>query len=477
MTPDNGWRRRRFCGRFTANKGVVMRFSRSRSGVSRRTVLGGLGGLGGAATLGLTAGMPSAASSGNPDVVVIGAGVAGLTAARALIAAGRSVLVVEARSRVGGRAFTESETFGVPFDHGCAWLHSADVNPVTPLVQAAGFATLDEGAREYWLFLDGEDAADGAYEAADDAYDALSDAIDDSEDDLGGRERSVAALHPPKDRFDALAHARFGPFEAGVETDSLSAVDVYTQIGSGVEWMVPDGLGAAILKALGPVPVSLDTAVSRIDWSGRGVVLDSPRGTLSARAAIVTVPTDILADGTIAFSPDLPADQIDAFASIPMGQLDKIALQFDRTLFEEADTTTLYTQRKDGAPIWDHLLRPFGQDLVVTFTGGEMSRALTGDPQGAIEAALDDLIWHFGSSVRRHFVKGHFTDWGADPLARGAYAAARVGHNKKRRLLSRPVGDRIFFAGEATVPEWATQVAAAYISGQRAARKADKVLG
>ena len=442
--------------------------------VGRRTLLGGIGGL---LSLGAAPRLVFGQGTANPDVVVVGAGIAGLSAARDLIAAGRSVLVVEARNRIGGRAYTESATFGVPYDHGCAWLHSADINPVTPLVQEAGFSTLDEGAREYWLFLDGEDAEDAAYDAADDAYDALADAIDDSEDTLGGRDRAVAALSPPKDRFDALAHARFGPFEAGVETSALSTVDVYTQVGSGVEWMVPDGLGAAVLTALGPVPVKLDTPVSRIDWSGPGVTLDTPNGTITTQAVIVTVPTDIIADGSITFSPQLPADQMDAFASIPMGQLDKIALQFDRDLFEEADTNTLYTQKEEGAPFWDHLLRPFGHDLVITFTGGETSRALSGDPAGAIEAALDDLEWHFGASVRKHFVKGHFTDWGADPLARGAYAAAKVGHNKKRRLLSRPTADKVFFAGEATVPEWATQVAAAYISGGRAARKADKALG
>ncbi len=435
-------------------------------GATRRRVVAGLGGVAALPFLGVA---PRAALPSNPDVVVVGAGIAGITAARDLIAAGKSVLVVEARDRIGGRAYTESKTFGVPYDHGCAWLHSADINPVTELVQEAGFETFDEGAREFWLFLDGEDAGDDAYEAAYEAYDALADAIDESEEELEGRDRSVAALAPPADRFDALAHARFGPYEAGVETAALSAVDVYTQAGTGVEWMVPNGLAAAIFTALGDVPVSLGNPVSRIDWSGPGVRVETAGGVIEADAAIVTVPTDIIADGSLAFTPALPGWKMDAFASIPMGVLDKIALQFDTNLFDDAHTNTLYAQNGEAGRIWDHLLRPFGQDLVVTFSGGDMSKELTGNPDGAVEAALDNLAGIFGSDVRAHFVKGHFTDWGADVWARGAYAAAKVGHNKKRGQLARPVGDRLFFAGEATVPKWATQVAAAYISGQTAA--------
>lgn len=440
---------------------------------NRRRVLSGLGGV---ATVPLWPVALGASLPTNPDVVVVGAGIAGITAARELAAAGHSVAVLEARDRVGGRAYTESETFGVPYDHGCAWLHSADVNPVTKLVQSAGFETFDEGAQERWLFLEGEDATDDQYEAAEEAYEALAEAIDESEDELEGRDRSVARLSPPRDRFDELAHATFGPYEAGVETSELSVVDVYTQVGTGVEWMVPQGLGAAILKALGPVPVSLNTPVTKIDWSGSGVKLETAKGVVSAKAAIITVPTDIIADGSLAFSPALPAWKMDAFRSIPMGVLDKIALQFDANVFEEANTNTLYTQSEPGARFWDHLLRPFDLDMVVTFSGGDMSRELSGNADGAIEAALDNLVENFGTGIRDHFVKGHFTDWGADPWARGAYAASKVGHNKKRGQLARPVGDRLFFAGEATVPKWATQVAAAYISGQNAAKKSASVL-
>ncbi|MFP6756644.1 MAG: FAD-dependent oxidoreductase [Alphaproteobacteria bacterium] len=109
---------------------------------NRRLVLSGLAGLASAPLL------PSLArANGDADVIVIGAGIAGVTAAREVLAQGLSVTVVEARNRIGGRAYTESETFGVPYDHGCAWLHSANVNPLTEMVQRAGYETYDEQAR------------------------------------------------------------------------------------------------------------------------------------------------------------------------------------------------------------------------------------------------------------------------------------------------------------------------------------------
>ncbi len=429
--------------------------------ISRRRFLAGA-----AAAPALLPGLVRAATPSNPDVAIVGAGIAGLTAARELRAAGLEVVVLEARDRIGGRAYTESRTFGVPYDHGCAWLHSADINPLTELVRKAGFQTIDEGGREAWLYLDGDEASDAQYEEASEAYEDLLNAIEVAVDGLDGADRSVAELSPPTNRFQRLAHARIGPFEAGETTDRVSVVDIYSQVGTGVEWMVPDGMAAGILKALGPVAVELSTPVERVRWGGSGVALETGRGTLKAKAAIVTVPTDIVADGTLAFDPRLPDWKMEAFARVPMGVLDKIALEFDRDVFEEADTNTLFAQDGADGRVWDHLLNPFGLDLCVTFVGGDFARDLTaaGD-QEAFDQALENLTSVFGSTVRKAFVKGHFTKWSADPLARGAYSVSEPDHNDKRQQLAAPLGDRLFFAGEACDPEWATQATAAYPTG------------
>jgi len=416
-----------------------------------------------------------AALPSNPDVVVIGAGIAGITAARTLRHAGVEVAVLEARDRIGGRAYTESETFGVPYDHGCAWLHSADENPLTRMVKDAGYEIEDEEDTDNWLYLDGEEATDDQYdeleEAAEDVEDAIERAFDD--DEQSGHDMSLAEIHPPSNRFAYIANQIYGPLEAGDDPDNVSAEDDYSQVGTGVEWMVPDGMAAAVFKALGPVPVELSTTVKKVSWGGPEIAVETDKGTLRTKAVIITVPTEIIADGTIAFDPALPDWKLDAYRNVPMGVLDKISTQFSKNIFEDAELTTLYEQTGANGHVWDHLLRPFDHNLVVTFLGGQYARDLAkeGD-EAAIDLALESLTEVFGSDVRKTFVKGHFTKWDADPLARGAYSYAKPGHARDRSLLASPIDDRLFFAGEACINRWATQAAGAYITGMDAGKAA-----
>ena len=445
------------------------------NGISRRNILHGIGAL---------SALPffpfhSATASESPDVVIIGAGIAGITAARELAKSEISFTVVEARNRIGGRAYTESRIFGVPYDHGCAWLHSADKNPLTPLVKAAGFETLDEEGDEIWFYSDGEELDDDGYDEAADAIESLAERVDRYDvEDYG--DKSARAISKSRNKWDDLAHLVLGEYEAGVGTDKLSAEDFQNQIGTGVEWMVPQGMAAGIFAALGPVPVELNTTVSKISWGGKRVKVQTNNGELNAAAVIITVPTDIISDGTIAFDPALPNWKMSAYQACPMGVLDKITLQFTpafNKLFDEAETTTAYIQH--NGVWWDHLLRPFDLALDIAFTGGQQSRDLAreADPQSAaIDLAVGVLVDAFGSEIKSMFVKGHFTNWSADPFARGAYAYAKIGKSRLREKIATPVENRLFFAGEACVPQWATQAPAAYLSGRKAAKKVEKMV-
>ena len=206
---------------------------------SRRRILGEIGAI---ATLPFVP-LHAATASSSPDVVIVGAGIAGITAARELAKAGVSFTVVEARNRIGGRAYTESQTFGVPFDHGCAWLHSADKNPLTPLIKGVGFETLDEGASDTWFYSDGEELDDDGYESAYRAIELLDQNVNSYFVKKLG-DKDVRAISPPKDKWGDLAHLIWGEYEAGVGTDKLSAEDYQSQYGTGVEWMVPQGMAA-----------------------------------------------------------------------------------------------------------------------------------------------------------------------------------------------------------------------------------------
>ena len=446
---------------------------------TRRTVLAGLSAL---PALPALSALPS-----NPDCVVIGAGIAGITAARQLKQEGRTVTILEARDRIGGRAYTESVTFGLPYDHGCAWLHSADRNPLTPLVRdRAGFQTADEGGQPLWIYLDGEEADDSDYDAIEDAHEGLLGRIEREVDRAESidvfRDRSIRKLSPPGDRADQIAHTLVGPLEAGEETSRISALDVYNQIGTGVEWMVPQGMAAGILKALGPVPVQLNSIVTKIDWSGPDLRIETSQGSLRTRAVIITVPTSLLAEGRIAFDPPLPDWKREAAAHLPMGVLDKVTLQFGpafEAMAEGAETTSLLVQTGMDEQPWSHILRPFGSNLSVGFLGGDFTRDLSAGPDAdriAIDLALENLKSVFGSRLERHFIKGHYTKWQQDPWSRGAYSSALPGHADAREILAGPIGDRLFFAGEATNVKWSTQAAGAYLSGRKAARQVHNAL-
>ncbi len=423
----------------------------------------------------------------NPDVVVIGAGIAGVSAARVLMEQGVSVLVLEARDRIGGRAYTEHETFGVPYDHGCTWLHSADENPLSSLVrEKAGFDIFDFGKREPIYFVreskggrqEGRRATVQEVIDIEKAEDALYDDLW-AYDALKNGDISIHNLRPPRNRWDQLAQLRKGPSEAGVHSSCLSVVDYQTQYETGTEWMVPQGLATGIFKALGPVPVKLGVTVERIDWQGQDTKVQSNEGTITCRAVVVTVPTEIIADETLKFYPALPSDKMTAFQELPMALLDKITLQFDpafKSFVPDADTNEAYIEAPEGMNQTDtwhsHLLCPFGKAMSTMFVGGDLARDLNVESNEAVyDFALSSLVSVLGGDVRKLFLKGHKTEWLTDPFARGGYAYSNIGKNHLREVARQPVADRLFFAGEALHGKWATMAPGAYETGRQAANE------
>ncbi|MEQ9200594.1 MAG: FAD-dependent oxidoreductase, partial [Rhodospirillales bacterium] len=144
----------------------------------------------------------------------------------------------------------------------------------------------------------------------------------------------------------------------------------------------------------------------------------------------------------------------------------------------EADTNTLYVQGSETAMVWDYLLKPFGSDLVIAFTGGQEARDLHKlSNRDATEAALEGLASVFGTNIRKAVRTTHLTNWAGDPWALGAYAAVTPGNLKSRQALGQPVAERLFFAGEAVIPEWATQATAAWLSARQAAEDIIRQLG
>lgn len=409
-----------------------------------------------------------------PDVVIVGAGAAGIAAAHRLQASGFAVLVVEASDRVGGRAHTESETFGFPFDHGCAWLQGPRTLPHVRLARAAGFTLVDHRDPPSVLFANGHRLPAAAPDALDRATEQLGAALAAATDD--------AAATAPADFADpwvAAAATWLGPMDHGVDLADLSIADIRVYGDYAVDALVREGLGALVRRSAVGLPIRTAVVVTGIDWSGQGVKVRTNRGEIHARAVILTVSTGCLAAGAIAFDPDLPPDVQQALFDLPMGLLTKIALGLDGERFglpENAFLTRAITGPLPARAAF-FLAFPAGHDLCIGFVGGSVAWEIEREGEAAAVAfATDQLAEMLGNDVRRHVRKGRMTSWSSNPWTRGAYAAARPGRHAARAALLEPLGERIFLAGEALGGAYPALLSGAHLSGEAAARRAAAVL-
>jgi monoamine oxidase len=408
------------------------------------------------------------------DVVIVGAGVAGLAAARTLMAAHRSVLMVEARERIGGRAVTDSTTFGFPFDHGAQYIEAGKTNPAMAILREANAKPIPD-RQDQAIYMGGTELPKNEYaryeKIAVDASRKLVEALKKKPD------VAVGSVLVPQDPLERLAYAMVGPLEAGVENNELSARDFTRQPDSEPQYSVAEGLGAVIARWGAKVPVKTGTRVVRIDSTGTQVLVVTTGGELSAKAVIVTVPTGVLAAGPFGFAPQLGAAKKEAIAQLPMALYNKVALSFSRKVIDTpAGRGVSGLTRKDQA--FDAVVRPYNRDAAIVFVGGAQARQLEEEGGGAaVSFALSAMAEIYGDALRGALARSFATRWGKDPYARGSWSMATTGNADKRLVMAQPHHDRVFFAGEATDPVWATRIGGAYASGLRAAREALAVLG
>ena len=412
--------------------------------------------------------------SSNPDVVVIGAGAAGLAATRTLIERGFSVVTIDARGRIGGRAWTESRTFGVPFDHGCAWIDHARKNPFKAMADKWGFATLNHDNPDAHGFIGKRPMTDRDWAEFDRAWDALYQAILDA----GSRRRdvSVASVSPRHVPWIEAAEFIVGPATAGIDVENLSCVDWYSRDEATPHYLVKKGYGALVTRYGRGLPVELNTVAKAVNWGQDSVSVQTNQGTIRARACLVTASTGVLNSGKIRFTPNLPVWKQEAIDGVPMGLLAKIALQFRGTRFGLSSSSWLDYKNPTGKKC-SFLCWPYDENLMVGFVGGSLAWDLTkGGSDAAVEFGKGELRKIFGNDVDRYFVKGTYTQWGNDPWAMGAYAYTKLGQFHQRAALRRPVADKVFFAGEAIAGGMAGTCGGAFLSGQSVARGIASVL-
>jgi monoamine oxidase len=399
------------------------------------------------------------------DVAIIGAGAAGLGAANALKRSGLSTLVLEARDRVGGRGHTIMPAPDIAFDLGCGWLHSADQNSFVEIAERLNFEV--NKALPPWR----ERAYGNAFPQADRddfirAIDEFYERVEAAAKRADGHDSPANLFLEPGNRWNPMIDA-ISTYINGCELDQVSLLDLKAYEDTNINWRVRRGYGALMAAYGEALPLALNCNVTLIDHSGKQVRIETSQGTLTADKVIITVPTNLIADEALRFYPALPT-KVDAARGLPLGLADKVMLALDHPEALPKDGNLRGATMRTA--MGSYHLRPFGQACIEGFFGGRFARELEDADHGALSAqAIDEIVALLGNDFRRRLKPLSESRWAHDPFARGSYSHALPGHAADRAVLATPIDGRLFFAGEATSPNFFSTAHGARDSGERAA--------
>lgn len=400
------------------------------------------------------------------DVAIIGAGAAGIAAARKVAAAGRSVVMLEASARPGGRCVTDMTTFEVPFDRGARWLYDSPSNPV------AGLARLErvevaQAARGQRIRIGRRNARAGEIEDFLALLVRVNRAMSEA---VRGRGDLAVARALPQDlrEWRGTLEFQFGPLTNGGALDRISTADLLNFAPRDPAMFCREGLGSFITQLAGSLPLALQTPVTGVRWSGRDVALETNAGTLSARAVIVTASVNVLNAGTIKFTPDLPKRQADALSQLSLGSRDRIGLDLPGNPLG-LGRDEVFIEQSIGPRTGLLFTNTGGSSLCQVDVGGAFGRELSAQGGAAmVDFAQSWLRELFGGDIQKAVTRSSVTRWNAEPYVLGAMSVASPGGLPARKILAEPLGP-LFFAGEALHEHLGGTVGGAWISGERAA--------
>ncbi|MEX1236041.1 MAG: NAD(P)/FAD-dependent oxidoreductase [Roseovarius sp.] len=400
-------------------------------------------------------------------IIIVGAGAAGIGAALECKARGIPYTVLEAANRVGGRAYTATAGLPRAWDHGCHWLHCADVNPLVEWADKLGatyrsqevarpFQVWDEGA-----FQDAKGVA--AYE---DAINRAFEAVETS-----GRDVPIPDVLPDAGRWTPSVRLILG-LMAGDDAEDVSASGYADYRDTDHNWPVLSGYGALITAMAAGLNIRTGVAVRAIEQHSDGATVVTDAGDLEAAGVIVTASTNVLAGGAIAFSPGLAADLARALDRVPCGAYEKVAFALDALPDEVAQTRFLSVQRSGQDMATNFQIMPGETPMMLSHIAGKTARVLAAaGPEAMIGHARDALTEAFGPRIMDRVIGTATTSWTTDPLVLGSYSHAVPGAAQLRRDMIAQDTGRVAFAGEAFSPEWQATAHGAYASGRSVAER------
>jgi len=403
----------------------------------------------------------------NPDVIIIGAGASGLSAAKTLQDAGLETLVLEADDHVGGRCFTDTTTFATPFDRGGSWLHSASINPLPPLATDAGIPIHKSSWQWHHIHTKGKRLTRSEVSDYKDYSDTLWDTICQYGGDV--EDRVIEKTLPPSKWQDCAKN--WVPQMLAGDCDVTSAKDVSNYKDTYEDWLVGGGLGDFIKHLHSDVSVMLNCPVSKIDYSGKKISITTPKGTIETDHVVLTVSVGILAAGKIEFSPALPNKKLQAINDLPNGLLNKVGIEFS-PVWKEAQQGEIAVYHRNNDEYCTLLFGFYNTSLTVGFVAGRFAAQLEKEGKDAATSfCLEGLRKIFGNDVEKYIKKTSETAWNGNPNTYGAYSYALPGRTSARETLAETVNEKLFFAGEATMPNEFATVHGAYLSGKEAAKR------